>query len=96
MSIFEALVAIKIMVVGGALLVASVQDVRSREVSDKIWGIAVPVGLMMTLIEAIMTPGYPYMLALLSGIFSVALAFGIYYAGLYGGADAKALAMIAA
>ncbi|MEM2128357.1 MAG: A24 family peptidase C-terminal domain-containing protein [Candidatus Methanomethylicaceae archaeon] len=96
LSIFEALVAIKIMVVGGALLVASVQDVRSREVSDKIWGIAVPVGLMMTLIEAIMTPGYPYMLALLSGIFSVALAFGIYYAGLYGGADAKALAMIAA
>ncbi|MCX8182051.1 MAG: prepilin peptidase [Candidatus Methanomethyliaceae archaeon] len=94
--IFDALFAIKIMVVSGALLLASIQDVRSREVSDKIWGISIPLGLVLTIIEAFMTPGYPYMLALLSGIFSCALAFGIYYAGLYGGADAKALAMIAA
>ena len=96
MSFFDVLVAMKIMVVGSALLFASFQDIRSREVSDKVWGITLPLGLAMTMVEAFMTPGYPYVLALLSGVFSVALAFGIYYAGLYGGADAKALAVIAA
>ncbi len=96
MSIFEGLAAIKIVLLGGALLVASLQDLKSREVSDKIWGVALPLGLTLTIVEIITTPSYPYLLALLSGAFSVALAFGIYYLGLYGGADAKALATIAA
>ncbi|MBC7112777.1 MAG: prepilin peptidase [Candidatus Methanomethyliales bacterium] len=96
MSIFEGIAAIKIVLLGGALFVASLQDLKSREISDKVWGVAIPLGLMLTILEIIITPGYPYILALLSGAFSVALAFGIYYLGLYGGADAKALAAIAA
>jgi preflagellin peptidase FlaK len=96
LSIFEGLAAIKIVLLGGTLFVASFQDLKSREVSDKIWGVALPLGLMLTVVEIVLNPGYPYLLALLSGLFSVALAFGIYYLGLYGGADAKALATIAA
>jgi len=87
--------AVKVILIGGALFIASVQDVRSREVSDKIWCIAIPVGILLTFIEGALTPNYPHLLALLSGAFSIGLAFIIYYAGLYGGADAKALVAIA-
>lgn len=92
---YDLLISSKILLVGATLLAASIQDVKTREVSDKIWGVAIPIGAILTVLEVLSTPGYPYMLALLSGVFSVALAFGIYYAGLYGGADAKALAAIA-
>ncbi|MGC8936800.1 MAG: A24 family peptidase C-terminal domain-containing protein [Candidatus Methanomethylicaceae archaeon] len=92
---YDLLISSKILLVGAALLAASIQDVKTREVSDKIWGAAMPIGAALTVLEVLSKPGYPYMLALLSASFSVALAFGIYYARLYGGADAKALAAIA-
>lgn len=92
---FEVITAFKLLLVGGALLVASMQDMQSREVSDSVWLFAIPVGAVLTIVEIIVIPGYPYLLAGLSVLLSAALAFGIYYAGLYGGADAKALSAIA-
>lgn len=94
-QLYEVLTFLKLLIVGGALFVASLQDVRTREVSDKIWIFAVPAGGALMLVEVFSTPNYPYVLAVVSLLASVALAFGIYYAGLYGGADAKALTVIA-
>ncbi|MGQ9759407.1 MAG: prepilin peptidase [Candidatus Methanomethylicaceae archaeon] len=91
----EAITTLKLLAIGGALFVASLQDLRSREVSDKIWVFAIPVGAVLTLAEAFVTPYYPHLLSAVSLLSSVALAFGIYYIGLYGGADAKALTAIA-
>jgi len=49
----------------------------------------------MTSLETLTTSGYPLVLLVLSIGLTAVLALGIYYAGLYGGADAKALIAIA-
>lgn len=89
------LITIKSIIIGIALLIASIQDLKSREIDDKIWIIAIPIGLLLTVIEALTTPAYPYILAIISIITSTIMALGFAYLGLYGGADAKALIAIA-
>ncbi|MDH5807075.1 MAG: A24 family peptidase C-terminal domain-containing protein [Candidatus Methanomethylicaceae archaeon] len=89
------LVTIKLIIIGIVLLIASIQDLKSREVDDKIWIITIPIGLLLTIIEALTTLVYPYILAIFSIIFSIIMALGFAYLGLYGGADAKALITIA-
>ncbi|MCX8169634.1 MAG: prepilin peptidase, partial [Candidatus Methanomethyliaceae archaeon] len=76
-------------------LIASIQDVKNREIDDKIWLFTIPIGLLLTIIEALTIPAYPYLLAIISIIVSVVIALGFAYFGLYGGADAKAIITIA-
>jgi preflagellin peptidase FlaK len=74
---------------------ASYSDFRFREVSDKLWVLCGSIGAIITAYE-FMTAGlsnYTF-LGLISIGVSAALAFGLYYARLYGGADAKALTAI--
>ncbi len=89
--IFEA----KALIAGIMLAVASYQDFRTREIDDKVWLIGGGLGGALTAYEALFTPAYPYLLAGFSIGITAALAFGVYYLGLYGGADAKALLAIA-
>lgn len=79
-----------------ALAYASFQDIKTREIDDRVWLLVIPLGAFLTAIEIFTTPGYPLILAGLSIILSVILALVLFYAGLYGGADAKALIAIAA
>jgi len=86
---------LKIAIIAIALVVASYQDLRLREVDDRIWLIAGAVGGVLTLVEILTTAGYPLLLAGFSILLTAALALGISYGGLFGGADAKALIAIA-
>ena len=86
---------INLLLIAAVLVLASYQDLKTREIDDRIWLYAAPVGAVLTVVEYFTTPGYPLLLALFSVGLTVALAFGIFYAGLYGGADAKALIFIA-
>ena len=84
------------MLIAVALTFASFQDLRTREIDDGVWYIAIIAGAVLTAFEVLTTPGYPLVLLVLSIGLTAVLALGIYYAGLYGGADAKALIALAA
>jgi len=86
---------LKIILILAALSFASYQDLKTREIDDKVWYIAIVTGAVLTASEILTTPGYPLALLILSVGITAVLALGIYYAGLYGGADAKALIAIA-
>jgi preflagellin peptidase FlaK len=77
------------------LLYASLSDYRSREVSDTVWAVMAPIGLALTLIGMYINgfsqlPLYGICFGLTS-----AFAVAIFYAGGFGGADAKALMCLA-
>ena len=77
------------------LLYASLSDWKSREVSDTMWALMAPLGLALTLIEMYINgfsqlPLYGICFGLTS-----AFAIAIFYAGGFGGADAKALMCLA-
>lgn len=86
---------LKLLVIGAALLIGSWQDLKTREIDDRLWLVAGVVGGLLTVAEVATTPSYPLAMAGFSILITAVLAFGIYYLGLYGGADAKALLVIA-
>ena len=86
---------IKAIAAGAMLAAASYQDLKTREIDDRVWLAGGAAGAALTVYEAASVPGYPYLLAAFSVALTAALAFGVYYLGLYGGADAKALLAIA-
>lgn len=77
------------------LMYASLSDYRSREVSDIVWVVMAPLGLSLTLIEMSII-GFSQ-LSLYGICFGVTTVFAIiiFYAGGFGGADAKALMCLA-
>jgi preflagellin peptidase FlaK len=68
----------------------SILDLRSREVDDRVWLVYGPVGLLLTIITLFVDPSRIILTALSVGIAFV-LAIGLFYFGLFGGADAKAI-----
>ncbi len=86
---------LKYLVLLGALAFASYQDIRTREIDDKVWLIAGAIGALLTAYEALTVPSYQALFALVSIGLTALLAFGVYFLGLYGGADAKALLAVA-
>ena len=86
---------LRVLVLGVVLTAASIQDIKTREVDDKIWLFSLPIGVTLTLSDILLNFNmYIIYLTVLSIGFSSALAFAIYYFGLFGGADAKALMCI--
>ncbi len=77
------------------LLYSSLSDYRSREVSDAVWAAMAPLGLGLSLIEMYIS-GFSQ-LPLYGICFGLTAAFAIvvFYAGGFGGADAKALMCLA-
>ena len=72
------------------LTVASVCDIRTREVPDKVWLIYGPAGLALTIYRTYVDPSQLLFTAVSIG-FSILLAFGLVFFGVSGGADAKGL-----
>jgi preflagellin peptidase FlaK len=79
-----------------ALIYASYLDLKKREIDDWVWIVAVLAGFPIMLYDQLVIQGGAHFyLLIVSIILTIALAIGFYKAGLYGGADAKALIMIA-
>jgi preflagellin peptidase FlaK len=76
------------------LLYASWSDWKQREVSNKVWIVFAPLAFSLTIVQFML-----YAHELLSYLISFALtsviAVALFYAGAFGGADAKALMCIA-
>jgi preflagellin peptidase FlaK len=89
------IVELKLLLIGVALAIGSWQDIKTREIDDRLWLVAGIAGGLLTVAEIATTPAYPLVLAGFSIVLTAVLAFGIYFLGLYGGADAKALLVIA-
>lgn len=89
------IVELKLLLIGAALAIGSWQDLKTREIDDRLWLVAGIAGGLLTVAEVVTTPAYPLVLAGFSILITGVLAFGIYFLGLYGGADAKALLVIA-
>jgi len=74
------------------LLVGSFFDVKFREVPDAVWLTGFVIGFLIFAIEALAFNAKKTILNLtFSLLVTACLAFSIYYVGLFGGADAKAL-----
>jgi len=70
------------------LIYSSWRDIVSREVSDRVWMVFYPVGLLLTVIRLVAQIG-SWQLILLSIAFTVAISLLLPYLGLWGGADGK-------
>ncbi len=79
------------------LSIASVYDIKTREVPNSVWLFFAPLGLILTLVSLALDN---WKLSLMiTCIISVAIIIGLslalFYLGLFGGADAKALMCLA-
>jgi preflagellin peptidase FlaK len=72
------------------LTIASVYDLKTMEVPNKIWAFFLPVSLITTTVHMLNNPNH-FPLTLASIAITTIIALTIFYFGLYGGADAKAL-----
>jgi len=80
------------------LIYASWSDYKTREVSNKVWVVMGPLALVLTGFQFLIYSPQPLQLVISYGISFVitsALAIAVFYAGGFGGADAKALMCIA-
>ncbi len=74
----------------GALVLASVSDLKSREVSNKVWLVYGPVALLLFIARvAYFTADTPALLV--SALATIVVAFLLFQFGVMGGADSKAL-----
>jgi len=78
----------------GVLAYASICDLKTREVSNRVWVLAYPAGFALTL-AAVATDALNMETVILSVGVSLVLGFVLLYFGFYGGADAKALIFVA-
>jgi preflagellin peptidase FlaK len=77
------------------LLYASWSDWKTREVSNKVWIIFAPVAFSVTIIEFVLYAQELLLSYLISFALTSVIAIALFYAGAFGGADAKALMCIA-
>jgi archaeal preflagellin peptidase FlaK len=77
------------------LFYASWSDHKTREVSNRVWVIYAPIALALSLSEILLFDPSKLLLFGISAGFTIGLAFVLFYAGGFGGADAKALMCIA-
>ena len=78
------------------LIYASWSDIKTREVSNKVWLLYAPLGLMLTLFEGLLYEDYDYWLFVgISVALTFTLAVSLFYLGAFGGADAKAFMCLA-
>lgn len=79
------------------LSVASIYDVRTREVPNSVWLFFAPIGLILTLISLVLN-NWNFLLiniCITSIAATIVLSFALFYLDLFGGADAKALICLA-
>lgn len=84
--------AAKVLLCTITLGLASIQDWRTREVSDFLWLVMGPIGAAMTIVELALNFSLSLLVIFVISTSScLLLGFGLYYLGFFGGADAKCL-----
>ncbi|MEM4573303.1 MAG: A24 family peptidase C-terminal domain-containing protein [Candidatus Caldarchaeum sp.] len=83
------------LIVSVTLLFSSYQDLVKREVDDVVWMVPSIVGIALNMYFLLPTGIESFIRYGLAVLISASVAFAFYFSGLYGGADAKALTMVA-
>jgi preflagellin peptidase FlaK len=78
----------------GVLVVASLSDLKTREVSNRFWIIYAPVAAVLFLMRIVFAPDVAVILLVSAGA-TIVVAFLLFQFGAMGGADSKALMCIA-
>ena len=95
MSIDEVTTIIRVSIAFTALAYASIQDLRSREVDDRVWMLSIPPSACLTVIWVALQPVQRLLPTAVSVAVSMAVALLLNRAGLIGGADGKAILLMA-
>jgi len=95
MTVLETLDAVSVLVTIIVFSLGSYYDMKAREVSDKMWLVYAPIGIALTAGRVILDPSTLSLIAL-SEVITAIIALGLFYLGLFGGADAKALLCLGA
>ena len=86
---------IRILLAVGMLSSASFLDIRRREVSDLLWVVFGILALVVYVLEFANGITFDLLTTAVPISIAVAISFGVYKSGLFGGADALALIMVA-
>jgi len=65
-------------------------DLKTREVDDWVWLVYGPIGLALTVVRLLIEPS-TLILTVVSIAVTAVVSFGLFYFGLFGGADCKAI-----
>ena len=84
MTIFQVFLTLTI------LIIASAFDLKTREVPNRIWIISFPISIITISTHLLSNPDQLF-ISLVSVAITTTIAIAIFYLGLFGGADAKAL-----
>ena len=76
------------------LTVASAFDLKARAVPNRLWMFFLPASMVILSVRLLLSPDQ-LVISLISIAITTAIAIAIFYLGLYGGADAKALITLA-
>lgn len=87
----EVLDGLRVLVSLIFLVYASWSDLKKREVSNKIWMIFAPLALALTSLQFFVFSPESLYTFVLSFVITSVLSITLFYAGAFGGADAKAL-----
>jgi preflagellin peptidase FlaK len=71
-------------------IVGSILDLKTREVDDRVWLAYAPIGLVLTTATVLLDQSR-IILTIASAAVACVLAVALFYFGLFGGADAKAI-----
>jgi len=74
---------------------ASWRDLKTREVSNKVWAVMAPLALALTLFQFLLFSPESLPFFAISFAITAALSVALFYVGAFGGADAKALMCLA-
>jgi preflagellin peptidase FlaK len=74
---------------------ASWRDLKTREVSNKVWAVMAPLALALTLFQFVFFNPESLPFYAISSAITAALSIALFYVGAFGGADAKALICLA-
>ncbi len=78
------------------LAYASWSDLKTREVGNIVWAIFAPIALILTFIQILLLPdALPIPTLVISFAITSVVSIALFYAGAFGGADAKALICLA-
>ncbi len=86
--------AVKVAVALAFLVEASIMDWRERLISNKLWVYMLMVFIPLDAVEYFVKP-FNLLFAVLQFVFIFFFSYAVYWLGLYGGADAKALMCLA-
>ena len=91
----EVLYGIRVVLCFSFFAYASWSDLKTREVSNKVWIIMAPLALALTLFQFVLFNPESLPLYVISFAITAALSIALFYVGAFGGADAKALVCLA-